>query len=848
MNLPKTYQPGEYEANIYALWESSGAFRPTGKGEPFSIVMPPPNANGNLHIGHALTTAIEDILTRYSRMKGCDTVWIPGADHAGFETWTVFEKALSKEGKSRFDYSRAELYQMTWDFVSANRGNMELQLRALGASCDWDKLVFTLDDKVVDTVYDTFKKMWNEGLIYRGERVVNYCTFHQTGFADIEVDYQEEKSKLWYVSYPLENGKGNIEVATTRPETILGDSAVAVNPKDKRYSKIVGQNVILPVVNRVIPIVADMVVETEFGTGAVKVTPAHDAIDFEIGQRHNLPVISVIGDDGLMTKNAPDDFTGLSIDDARKLIVEKLEQGGNLVKIEDFTHQVPHCYKCGNPIQPLIKKQWFVSVKPLVKKSVEAIESGKIKFTPKAKGEELVRYFSELRDWNISRQIPWGIPIPAFRRIDDESETDWIFDTRVNEEFIEVDGVTYKHDEDTFDTWFSSGQLPYIVTRGDMERFYPTSVMETGFDILRQWVARMIMLGIYISDEIPFRHVYLHGLVLDENNQKMSKSKNNVVNPMDTLSKFGSDALRMGLIANRSAGISQAFSTATVVAGRNFCNKLWNIARFVADQPVERFTDEPTNIADHWILRQLDSARDRIDQLMSEFRFAEAYETIYHVIWDDVADWYVEATKQGDSNILKIVLEFCLKLAHPFAPFLTETIWQSLYSDDKSTTLLISQQWPNKLAFDELSATKFERIIDIVKEVRYLTKELGGEERTLYYENDNLLDENIDLINKLTKVSVIDHSGGFRVSKLRLATIDNEIWLSATKSEIKKHFAQLQKRLDYTKEQIKNLEKRLSNKSYVKNAPAELVAESRAELAEKQTLEIRLKKELENNL
>jgi valyl-tRNA synthetase len=956
MKLSKTYQPGEYEPNIYALWEASGAFSPSGQGEPYSIVMPPPNANGNLHIGHALFVACEDVLTRYHRMQGRDTIWIPGADHAGFETWVVFEKYLESQGQSRFDFSRGQLYQMTWDFVASNRGNMEMQLRALGASCDWKHQVFTLDDKVTDVVFTTFKKLWDDGLIYRGNRIVSYCTYHDTSFADIEVEYQDEKGKLWYIDYPLASGQGSVTVATTRPETMLGDEAVAVNPSDKRYAKLVGQKLMLPIVEKEIPIIADEAVEYDFGTGAVKVTPAHDPTDFDIGQRHNLPVTSVIGYDGKIIAPAPEEFVGLDVDTARKQVVQQLEHQGLISKIEDYEHQVPHCYKCGRVIQPLVKDQWFVSVQPLVKKAIAAIRAGKIKFTPRSKGEELIRYYQELRDWNISRQIPWGIPIPAFHRVDcnshskldlesrpteiaspsDVSETashpglarvsrraqlgaaevsetpessasspEWIFDTRVDQDEIEVDGVTYKRDEDTFDTWFSSGQWPYIVTRGDLERFYPTTTMETGFDILRQWVARMIMLGLYISDDVPFREVYLHGLVNDEHNQKMSKSKGNVINPMDIVDEYGSDAMRLGILANRSAAMSQAFSPATVVAGRNFCNKLWNIARFIGSTatPQDAFSDalvsskrsDPGDIpmakagdpvtrsapladksgehqkkplegfagslADCWVLRQLGHAREQMEKLLAEYRFAEAYEVLYHVVWDDVADWYVEATKleypsfaglTGESteennvdsptraaNDMRMqVLEYVLKLAHPFAPFVTETIWQSIYSDDKSTTLLISQQWPEAIKTNKADSDNFESIKKTVSEIRNIKAEIGQGKGNLIVAGDGLVAKNVELVKHLAKLEEIEIGSG---QGIRLTS--TEAYLVADDGEVKSYYDKLTAKLAQVRSEIAKLEGRLSNESYVKNAPEKLVAESRAELTDKKALAKKLEQE-----
>ena len=843
MNLPKTYEPGEYEPNIYALWETSGAFSPSGRGEPYSVVMPPPNANASLHVGHSLEI-IKDILIRFYRMRDRDAIYIPGSDHAGFETWVVFERALEAEGKSRFDFSRETLYNMVWDFVEKNRGDVELQIRALGASCDWNSTVFTLDKKVIDVVYTTFKKMWDEELIYRGERIVNFCTVHQTSFADIEVVFKEEKSHLWHVSYPLASEEGAIEVATTRPETMLGDVAIAVNPGDERYRGLVGQNVILPIVNKEIPVIADEAVDKDFGTGAVKVTPAHDSSDFEISQRHNLPAVQVIGYDGLMTANAPVEFIGLTIDEARKKALSELKKAGRLVKTEDYVHQVPHCYKCNSVIQPLLRDQWFVRVKPLAERAKQAIAQGHIKFTPASKADELIRYFDDLRDWNISRQIPWGIPIPAFQNVADSN--DWVFDTRVDHEEIEFNGNTYRRDEDTFDTWFSSGQWPYIVTDvaqgGELKRFYPTSVMETGIDLLRPWVARMIMFGLYVTDQVPFHDVYFHGLVNDEKNQKMSKSKGNVINPMDLVAEYGSDALRMGIVANRSAGQSQAFSTATVVAGRNFCNKLWNIARFVEARISAGSDSSPSaNLPTNWVLRQLDQARIDIEKYLSEYRFAEAIETIYHVIWDDVADWYIEASKQGaDKNTLVQVLELVLKLTHPFAPFITETIWAAI-RDDKS--LLISAEWPGAQTYDGATAAEFDQIRELVSEIRYLDAQLPGGKLTLLYGNDNLIANHADLVKSLAnlaEVKKVDQAKG-----LRIATAGREAWLDVSEATLYEHQTRLELRLVEARERVESLENRLNNPGYTDHAPAHLVEETRRELETHREQIERLERELE---
>lgn len=846
MKLAKTYNPNEYEPNIYAMWESAGVFRPRGEGTPYSIVMPPPNANGNLHVGHALGSALQDILVRYRRMKGDDAVFIPGADHAGFETWVVHERELEKQGKTRFDYSRDELYAQVWDFVDQKRGDMELQLRALGVGADWEDMVFTLDPKVVETVYGTFNKLWQDGLIYRGERIVNYCTKHQTSFADIEVVHKTEKSKLWRIAYPLLDHIGEIIVATTRPETLLGDTAIAVNPADERYKKLIGTKALLPLVGREIPIIADEYVDESYGTGAVKITPAHDPNDFEMGQRHGLPVEQVIGFDGRMT-NVPAPFDGLTTAEARQRVLEALEREELRRGEEELEHSVGHCYKCDTVIEPMVKEQWFISMRPLADAAIAAIERGDVTFTPANKGEVVIKYLREIKDWNVSRQIPWGIPIPAFQSTTDPS--DWIFNTNVNEKEIVVDGTTYRREEDTLDTWFSSGQWPFITTDylqdGPLAKFYPNAVMETAGDILFFWVARMIMLGLYCTGQVPFRHVYLHGLVLDEHGQKMSKSKGNVINPMEAISQYGSDALRMGIIASRSAAQPQAFNTGKVVAARNFCNKLWNIARFIEaqvgdTQPVH--VPVPQSMADHWIIRQLSQAGETMEQQLAQYRFAEAAETLYHTVWDDVADWYIEAAKvEQHADMLVWVLDTCLRLAHPFAPFVTETIWQSLsWHND----LLAAARYPQAEEYNELQAAEFGRLKRLVTEARYVTSELPGNERyTMLYMDDALVADNAELVRRLAGLAAVKRADVAR--GLRLATSGRDAWLDVSDETLYEHQTNLEKRLVAARNDAAKLEARLANERYTSQAPAHLVEESRQQLANKQALIERLVKELQ---
>ena len=846
MQLAKQYIPNDYEPNIYALWETSGALEPTGVGKPYSIIMPPPNANGNLHIGHALDMNLKDILIRYHRMKGDDAVFIPGADHAGFETWVVYERELTKQGKSRFDFSRDQLYSQVWNFVQEKRGNMELQLRALGVSASWKHLTFTLDEKVINTVYDTFKKMWDDNLVYRGERIVNYCTKHQTSFADIEVEHKNEKGKLWKIAYPTLDKIGEIIIATTRPETMLGDVAVAVHPDDERYKKLIGTRILLPIVDKEIPIIADEYVDMSYGTGAVKITPAHDPNDFEIAKRHDLPIESIISPEGKMI-NVPAQFLGLTPIEARARVLEALEALELRRGETEIEHAVGHCYKCGSVIEPMIKEQWFIKTQSLAQPAIDVLKKEEITFYPASKRKELIAYLEQLKDWNISRQIPWGIPIPAF--VNENDPKDWIFDTRTNEQSIVVNGTTYIREEDTFDTWFSSGQWPYIVTDyltgGDLANYFPTDMMETGMDIMRAWVSRMIMLSLYRTGKLPFKEVYLHGMVNDEHNQKMSKSKGNVINPMELVAEFGSDATRMGVISGRAPAQSQAFNKGSVIAARNFCNKLWNIARFVEAQIGDnhQIVDlEPQTPADHWIIRQLNDAANNIAVRIEQYRFSEASETVYHTIWDDVADWYIESSKTAINRpLLSWVLATSLKIAHPFAPFVTETIWQTLnYTDG----ILMREAWPTPEKFDPIAAEQFEQLKLLVAEGRWVIAELPGNKKyRLLYGNDSLIADNQDTIKHLMRLEAIEHTDQPR--GLRLAAANREAWLDIDSETLYQHQENLEMRLVEARQKLAGLKKRLENPTYVEKAPAHLVEETREQLAEQEKIITRLVSELE---
>ena len=830
MKLPKTYIPSDYENDIYALWEKSGAFKPAKEGQPYSIVMPPPNANANLHIGYELTAALEDIAARYHRLKGESVLLLPGADHAGFETQSVYEKHLAKEGKSRFDFTREELYNQIFDFVALNRGNFETQLRKMGVSCDWEHYTFTLDQKIVSRAYATFKKMWDEKLIYRGERLVNYCTFHRTGFADIEVVHREEKNPLYYIKY------GPFVLATTRPETKFGDTAVAVHPEDKRYAKYVGTVITVEGVNGPfeVQVVADEMVDPDFGTGAVKITPAHSFDDWEVAQRHNLPAKRIINHDGTLN-HLTGRFEGLTVREGREAVVKAMEEQGLLVKVDkDYTSRVGHCYKCDTVIEPMLLDQWFVDMQPLAKRAIDVLEDDKITFYPDAKKDQLINYLKGLHDWNISRQIAWGIPIPAFQNVDDSD--DWIYDERVDQEIIEIDGKTYRRDPDTFDTWFSSSSWPYA-TLGypdseDFKRFYPLSLMETGGEILYPWVSRMIMLGLYVTDDIPFREVYIHGYVMAEDGSKMSKSIGNVVDPLPVIEEYGSDALRMGIINGRAAAVNRGYDKRKVEDARNFSNKIWNIARFiediVGDKP-ERGNVVPTSVADHWILSRLQQSQDKISKDLDKYAFSEAYDTLYHFIWDDLADWYIEASKaEPNKPLLAHLLESVLVLAHPFAPFVTETIWQTLKWEDDSILATKTMQKP--LKSDKARAKEFSELQAIISETRFITKALKVSGATLYFSDSPLLRDNVEVVKRMARLAAVSETE--QGSGLNLTSTKQNAWLDIDAAAAKAYADELTGKASKQEIVIKQLEGRLANKSYVANAPEKVVGQTRQQLTE----------------
>lgn len=705
--MDKTYNNKEVEEKIYKHWEEKGFFKPeinNGK-EYFSIILPPPNANAPLHFGHAMYV-IEDVLIRCYRMKGLKSLWLPGADHAGFETQFVFEKHLQKMGKTRFDYKREDLFKMIWEYVQENRIGMEDQLRRLGFSLDWSRKKFTMDNDVVRIVYETFKKLYDDKLLYREKRLVNYCTYDGTSFSDLEVVYEERKNPLYYIKY------GPLVLATTRPETKFGDTAVAVNPDDKRYQKYIGKELEIQSVlgKSKIKVIADKMVDPNFGTGVVKITPAHDFDDFEVSKRHNLPMIQVIGYDGKMNEKAGK-FKGLFAKQARKVIVEEMQKMGLIEKIdEDYTHRIGLCYKCKNPIEPLPMDQWFVRMEPLAKEAIKAVKDKKIKIHPKSFEKRYFQFLENIRDWNISRQVVWGIRIPAWKCIDCN---EWVVtDGKTPNKCNKCNSTNLKQDEDTFDTWFSSAQWPFatLKTTGvgdDFKNYYPTTVMETGYDILPWWVARMAMIGLYVTKAVPFKNVVLHGLVNDPLGKKMSKSKGNVVNPLELMEQYGADAVRFALVYGTALGNNQALSYPKLQAMRNFTNKLWNIGRFIEMKRkdidckkedyllIDNLTIEPKNEKDKEMIKKTKKLVNEITKLIEKYDFNHSSQKLYDFIWHDFADNYIEDIKtridKDSEQVLSFIFLTLLKLLHPFMPFITEELKNRLFA--KEDPLIISK-WP----------------------------------------------------------------------------------------------------------------------------------------------------------
>jgi valyl-tRNA synthetase len=748
--LPKIYNPKETEDKIYQLWEKSGFFNPDNLALPktaksYSVAMPLPNVTGELHLGHAAMLTIEDLLTRFRRMQGYKALWIPGTDHAGIATQVMVEKELAKEGKTKWDLGREKFLERVWQFKEKSEKKIIGQIKKTGASCDWSRYHFTLDQNLVEAVNEAFIRLYQDGLIYRGKRMINWCPRCQTVLSDLEVDHKEEKGKLWYIKYPLKSKTGYIKVATTRPETMLGDTAVAVNPKDKRYKNLVGQKVILPIMNQEIPIISDFRVDPEFGTGAVKVTPAHDLTDWEIGQEHKLTAPQVIGKNGKMTEEAKE-FAGLSVFEARQKIIERLTKEGLLEKVEDYFHSVGHCYRCGKTIESLVSKQWFVKIKPLAKKAQEVVKKGEIKIIPQRFEKVYFNWMENIKDWCISRQLWWGHTIPVWYCQDchdhpekhKKGEYFWLVKKGIPKKCPRCSSIKIHQDKDVLDTWFSSA-LWTFATLGwpketkDLKFFHPTSCMETGWDILFFWVARMMMMSLYLLKEIPFKTVYLHGLVLDsKTGEKMSKSKGTGLNPLVITDKYGADALRLSLVLGTTAGQDFKLYEQKIAGYRNFNNKLWNITRFTLSQNFN-FDLQPSvkklTLANQWILSRLNKIIQSVTEDLENFRLGKAGEDLYEFTWHEFADWYLEVSKFQEKSLTFYALSAIIKLLHPFTPFITEEIWQSICqtgsdqlarsADGACSTLktepLMIQSWP--VPVKKLINTKAEKEFKIIQNI-----------------------------------------------------------------------------------------------------------------------------------
>src|SRR5579863_9169625 len=721
-SLPKAYDPQTVESKWYRFWEEGGYFkpRPEAKGKTFVISMPPPNVTGALHLGHAITATVEDILIRYHRMAGDDTLWVPGEDHAGIATQAVVERLLASEGTDRHQIGRTAFVERVWTWVHQYKSRIQDQHRRLGASCDWSRERFTLDEGLSKAVREVFVRLYEEGLVYRGERIINWCPRCMSAISDLEVNHVDTPGTLTYVRYPLkplaEKENTNeakepteyISVATTRPETILGDTAVAVNPKDPRYKELVGRVAIVPVMGREIPIIADEVVDAAFGTGAVKVTPAHDPTDFEIGVRHNLPRVQVIDFDATMTPEAGA-YAGQDRYEARKNIVEELEQLGLIVKIEDYMVPLGHCQRCDTVIEPLISKQWFVKMTPLATPAIGAVKYGQIQIVPERFNKTYMDWLENIHDWCISRQLWWGHRIPVWYCNNCEQMTVSRTDISI---CPHCESSDLHQDEDVLDTWFSSWLWPFSTlgwpeVTPDLHRYYPTSVMETGYDIIFFWVARMVMSGIHFLGVTPFHIIYLHGLVRDAKGEKMSKSKNNVIDPLDVMDQYGTDALRFTLATSSSPGNDMKLVPERIIGNRNFANKIWNASRFVmmatstiggGVPTIEEL--QPRTLADFWILSRFARLTREVTRLIEAFQLGEAGRQINEFFWSDYCDWYLEIAKvqmQGNeeaqrttANILRALLDQSMRLLHPFMPFVTEEVWQHLYRTSEPN----QSQWP----------------------------------------------------------------------------------------------------------------------------------------------------------
>ena len=861
-NISKTYEPQKFEKEIYAAWERDNNFHTEAsrEGEPFCIVIPPPNVTGQLHMGHALDETLQDILIRYHRMRGDNTLWMPGTDHAGIATQAKVEEQLHNEGTNRYELGRKKFLERVWQWKETYGNRISYQLRTLGSSCDWERERFTMDKGCSAAVRKVFVQLYNEGLIYRGRRITNWCPKCNTALSDIEVEHETEQGHLWHIRYPFADGSGYVEIATTRPETMLGDTGVAVHPEDERYKNLVGKTLILPLVNREIPLFADSYVDREFGTGAVKVTPAHDPNDFEMGLRHNLPQVKVINNNGTMTDDVGK-YSGLDRYECRKQIVADLEAGGFLVKIENHEHAVGHCHRCHTTIEPLISEQWFVKMETLAAPAIEAVKSGALQFVPERFTKIYISWLENIRDWCISRQLWWGHQIPAWY-CDDCGEMT-VSETDITE-CPHCHGKNLRREEDVLDTWFSSALWPfstlgYPADTPELKKFYPTNVLVTGYDIIFFWVVRMVMMGLKFRGEIPFRKVFIHGLVRDEFGRKMSKSLNNGVDPVEVIEKYGADSLRFMLVTGNTPGNDLRFYWSKVESARNFANKIWNASRFLL-MNLEGFdktfkpTQEDLEFADVWILHRLAFRIKAVTDNLNKFELGEAARQLYEFIWFEFCDYYIELTKErlyGDNPrakatvlfVLATVLESSLRLLHPFMPFLTEIIRQKLPNAQGSIMLAPYPTTDELKDFIFAESANVEAdakiILNTVKVIRNLKSELGIDSRkkaavvlkVAHEDYKEILEMGAKYIVTLAFAEPITFSDEKPAHAMSGMLDGVEIYLPLEGLvDTEKEIARLGKELEKARKGAASTEGKLNNERFLSKAPAQVVEAERAKL------------------
>ena len=873
--MAKVYDPAGVEKRIYQNWEEKGYFKGHADPDkkPFTIVIPPPNITGQLHMGHALDNTLQDILIRFKRMQGFAALWVPGTDHASIATEAKIVDAMAKEGLTKDDIGREEFLKRAWDWKELYGNRIINQLKCLGSSCDWSRLRFTMDEGLSKAVLEVFERLYNKGLIYRGERITNWCPHCNTSISDIEVEYKEMEGSFWYINYPLADGSGSLMIATTRPETMLGDTAVAVNPQDEKYKDLIGKKLILPLVNKEIPIIADDYVELGFGTGAVKITPAHDPNDFEVGKRHNLEVIKVLDDRGFVNENGGK-YKGMDRYEARKQIVKDLEELGLLVKIEPHKHNVGTCQRCGTVVEPMVSKQWYVKMKPLAEPAIEAVRKGDVKFVPDRFSKIYYNWMENIQDWCISRQLWWGHRIPAYY-CDKCGET--VVSKTTPDVCPKCGAKSFTQDPDTLDTWFSSALWPFSTlgwpdNTEDLNYFYPTDVLVTGYDIIFFWVARMIFSACEQMGEAPFKHVLIHGLVRDSQGRKMSKSLGNGIDPLEVIDEYGTDALRFALTSGNAPGNDQRYLPEKVEAARNFANKIWNATRFV----LLNFDEEPDfakvdknkfTAADKWILSSCNKLIKEVTENLEKFELGVALSKVYDFMWDYFCDWYIEFAKPRlfDDNdptrleaqyVLNDVLIKCLKMLHPFMPFITEELYQSLYKDSDSIMISKWPEYDSELGYEE-DAKDMETVISAIRTIRNIRLEMNvpvsKKANIIFVAKDraaDVLKNSEALFAKMASASsiAVQASKDGIPEDAAASVVDGaEIYIPLDELiDFDKEIDRLTKEKENLQKELDRVNGKLNNEKFISKAPQKVVDEEKEKLVKYQQMFDNVTERLDN--